>query len=456
MLGRSMGGGVTLNALVAEAGAGQGGGRLRLGQLAVPRQLRPLDPGGAPGRGRGLLRRVRHAARGAGVLPRPVRARVLRPDHRPRCCCTTAPSTTPARSPGRAPPSGCSASAGVRSRLDVYDGEQHAFGPQWPESMRADRRVPAPRAACLTVCSGLSARGPAGLRWRTSHAGERHDRTARRAARPAAGRRARVDRVRRARRRRDPAGPARDPPLLAALRGRRSPDDVTEAPLADESETRRVLAGLAAADRGRAGRGRAPAYRRGRRPGHRDHRRRDPHPLDLRRPGDAPQGRDRQLRGRRPLGRHLGRHQRARPGQPVGRPVDGVQCRALRADRAQLGLLGRARARPGHRPPARRHRPLHHLGPHPPDRPRHRPRDGAADRDRDAAVAGVRRRVADGARPPRARARAVPARHRRRPGSTASGCCSTAARPRSWRCSPCTPRGCRPSSCTRCSTATTR
>ena len=26
--------------------------------------------------------------------------------------------------------------AGVRSRLDVYEGEQHAFGPQWPESMR--------------------------------------------------------------------------------------------------------------------------------------------------------------------------------------------------------------------------------------------------------------------------------------------------------------------------------
>ena len=26
--------------------------------------------------------------------------------------------------------------AGVRSRLDVYDNEQHAFGPQWPESMR--------------------------------------------------------------------------------------------------------------------------------------------------------------------------------------------------------------------------------------------------------------------------------------------------------------------------------
>jgi dipeptidyl aminopeptidase/acylaminoacyl peptidase len=26
--------------------------------------------------------------------------------------------------------------AGVTSRLDLYDGEQHAFGPQWPESMR--------------------------------------------------------------------------------------------------------------------------------------------------------------------------------------------------------------------------------------------------------------------------------------------------------------------------------
>ena len=36
------------------------------------------------------------------------------------------------------------------------------------------------------------------------------------------------------------------------------------------------------------------------------------------------------------------RHQRARPRQPHRRAVDGLQRRALRADRAQLGLLGRA------------------------------------------------------------------------------------------------------------------
>ena len=42
--------------------------------------------------------------------------------------------------------------AGVRSRLDVYDGEQHAFGPQWPESMRRTvaflRRELRAEAAC--------------------------------------------------------------------------------------------------------------------------------------------------------------------------------------------------------------------------------------------------------------------------------------------------------------------
>ena len=75
---------------------------------------------------------------------------------------------------------------------------------------------------------------------------------------------------------------------------------------------RGVLARLAAADGRRAGRGRAAAYGRGRRPGHRGHRRRDPDPLDVRRPGDAPQGRDRELRAGRPLGRGQRRHQRAR------------------------------------------------------------------------------------------------------------------------------------------------
>ena len=45
---------------------------------------------------------------------------------------------------------------------------------------------------------------------------------------------------------------------------------------------------------------------------------------------------------------------------------------------------------------------------------------------------------------------------RPRPGSTASGCCSTGGRPRSSPCSRCTPRGCRSSTSTRCSTATSR
>ena len=45
---------------------------------------------------------------------------------------------------------------------------------------------------------------------------------------------------------------------------------------------------------------------------------------------------------------------------------------------------------------------------------------------------------------------------RPRPASTGSGCSSTAGRPRSSRCSPCTPTGSRSTSCTRCSTATTR
>ena len=57
---------------------------------------------------------------------------------------------------------------------------------------------------------------------------------------------------------------------------------------------------------------------------------------------------------------------------------------------------------------------------------------GAARRDREPGL------VAD--------ACSAPPRH----GSTAGGCCSTAARPRCSRCWPCTPRGSRWSSCTRC------
>ena len=141
----------------------------------------------------------------------------------------------------------------------------------------------------------------------------------------------------------------------------------------------------------------------------------DPHPLDVRRTRDAPQGRDRELRGRWALGRHQRRHQRPRPGHPQRRALDGVQRRALRRDRAQLGLLGGARARPGQRRAARRHRPVDDLGPHPPDRAGHRAGDGPADRDRDAGVAPAPR---PGRRPGRRggpRPRPDPARRGRGP-----------------------------------------
>ena len=169
---------------------------------------------------------------------------------------------------------------------------------------------------------------------------------------------------------------------------------------------RLVLERLPAPGRGRAGRVRAASYGGGRRPRRRRDRPRDAHPVDVRRPRDAPQGGDRQLRRRWAVGRHQRRHQRARPGHPQRPAVDGVQRRALRAHRAQLGVLGGAGARPGVRGAARRHRPLHHLGPDPPDRAGHRTRDGPADRDRDARLAAAPRPAGDADR------------QARRPGST--------------------------------------
>ena len=225
MLGRSMGGGVTLNALVAKPGLVKAGGRLRLGQLAVPRQLRPLDAGRAPGGGgRVLPPSSARRPRSPGFYARAVRAAATSTGSPRRCCCTTAPPTTPARSPGRAPPSRLLREAGVRSRLDVYDGEQHAFGPQWPESMRRTvaflrrelrltltvRCLPglfAARARVAATVAGITRRG----RGMTGPHDELHDR--------------RLDAVRAWTafvEHGDDAtapGPARDPRLLAALRG---------------------------------------------------------------------------------------------------------------------------------------------------------------------------------------------------------------------------------------------
>ena len=159
---------------------------------------------------------------------------------------------------------------------------------------------------------------------------------------------------------------------------------VTHAPLDDEGDTAEFWNQSPAADRRDPGPGRAAAHRRGRRPGHRDHRRADPDPLDLRRHGDAPQGRDGELRARRALGRAERRDQRAGHRRSHRSPVDGLQRRALRRGRPQLGVLGRAGLRPGDRSAAGGHRPVDHLGPHPPDRARDRARDGAAHRGRAA------------------------------------------------------------------------
>ena len=146
MLGRSMGGAVTLNALVAKPGLVKAGvvfasvssrfldnfdrwTRAERPEAAAAFTDRFGTPAEEPGFYRGLSAR-----------------QVLRPDHRPGAdhhgtaddTCPIAWSRTT---------QSLLRKAGVRSRLDVYDGEQHAFDPQWHESMRPHRRVP-PSPSC--------------------------------------------------------------------------------------------------------------------------------------------------------------------------------------------------------------------------------------------------------------------------------------------------------------------
>ena len=117
------------------------------------------------------------------------------------------------------------------------------------------------------------------------------------------------------------------------------------------------------------------------------------------------------------------RHQRPRPGQPDGSTVDGVLGRALRLDRAQLGVLGSARQRPRHGTPAGCHRPVDHVGPHPPDRPGDRPGDGEADRAGDAALARAPRSSVGRRGRPTSTASRCGCSAPPRPTSTVSGCC---------------------------------
>ena len=82
LLGRSMGGGVTYNALVAKPGF------VRAAVVFAPvssdfvDNLRPVDRARAAGGGRRVLPPARHPEAGAGLLPRPLGPHVLRPDHR--------------------------------------------------------------------------------------------------------------------------------------------------------------------------------------------------------------------------------------------------------------------------------------------------------------------------------------------------------------------------------------
>ena len=135
MLGRSMGGAVTLNALVAKPGLVKAGvvfasvsSRFVDNFDRWTRRERPEaaaaftdefgTPAEAPGFYRGLSAR-RYFDR--------ITAPVLLHHGTADDTCPIAWSRT-TQSMLR--------EAGVRSRLDVYDGEHHAFGPQWPESMR--------------------------------------------------------------------------------------------------------------------------------------------------------------------------------------------------------------------------------------------------------------------------------------------------------------------------------
>ena len=158
-----------------QAGPGQGGGRLRLGQLAASSTTstagrvaeRPEAAAAAYFAEFGTPREEPGFYRG------PVGAHVLRPDHRAPVLlhhgtlddsCPIAWSRTTQR---------LLRQAGVRlppRRLPTASSTRSARSGR----SRCERTValPAPRAACLTGLSGLSARGRPGYRGGQSHAGE--------------------------------------------------------------------------------------------------------------------------------------------------------------------------------------------------------------------------------------------------------------------------------------------
>ena len=82
LLGRSMGGGVTLNALVVRAGSGRRGNGLRVGELEGHRQLQPVPAGRPGGRQRLRFSGVGRAEGESRVLAWRVLPTLFRPDHR--------------------------------------------------------------------------------------------------------------------------------------------------------------------------------------------------------------------------------------------------------------------------------------------------------------------------------------------------------------------------------------
>ena len=135
MLGRSMGGGVTYNALVAKPGLVEAAVVFAPVSSDFVDNFNRWTVAERPDAAAATYRRYGTPQQEPGLLPRAVGAHLLRPDHRagadpPRHRRRVLPDRA-----GRGPPSGCSAEAGVDSRLEIYEGEQHAFGPQWPLSM---------------------------------------------------------------------------------------------------------------------------------------------------------------------------------------------------------------------------------------------------------------------------------------------------------------------------------
>ena len=335
--GRSMGGGVTLNALVAQPGL------VDVGVVYASVSSRYLDNlrhFTIPGRPEA----ARRCSTGSAPRSRSWRSTA---SSRRAPTSTGSPSrssTAPPWSPGRATDSGCSGEAGCRHRLVVYPGEMHS-------SSRAGRTPSRPR--CGSSGSSSGGLNP-GVRdcdgghhtgvslSHTVEPGVPHDEQ--RPAQRQGGCRPRLDsfveqgdgRSRWCAPRSCGAGPAGARSRPTSPR-RRSPTSRRPRHWRGTPPRRRSAASrptCATAEDGDLVVAVTDAETRilwtygGR---------------------VMRQGRDRQLRGRRPLGRPERRHQRARPREPARHAGDGVQRRALRADRAQLGLLGGARRSPGRR-----------------------------------------------------------------------------------------------------------